>query len=143
MSKYIAVYVFVLAALGVVALDLLLDDSAEPVNVFTFADNQRETDEKQAAHHRFSAVLQPTISALCKEEIPLKEACANVYAAALAYSPTYLRMLSITESGKGIEEKIAHNLIGHANDRIECAGGDRARRASLQAELRDLFDEAH
>jgi hypothetical protein len=138
MSKYITIYVIVLAALGLIAIDLLTSDSAEPAVAFAFVENEQETNEKVTAHQRFRTVLQPTIRALADGKIALRDASADVYTAAQANSPIYLQMTAITEPGKSVEERIAHNLIGHLEDLIESEIVAPARLAALQAELSEM-----
>jgi hypothetical protein len=138
MTKYIALYVFVLAALGFVALDLLVADIGDPMTTFSLPENQQETDAKLAAHKQFSMVLHAAIRALSAGQIPLREACANVYEAAHAHSPIYLYMIAKVEAGTCVEEKIAHNLVGHVEDRIQNDPAKQARLVVLELELREM-----
>lgn len=143
MSKYVALYVIVLAGLGLIAMEQLDAESGHPQAIFSLVENQRETDEKAGARQRFRAVFEPTIHALMDGQISLREACAKVYATAQVHSPVYLKMLESVEPGRCIEERIGHNLVGHARDQVVSVPNSTARVALLEAELQEMVSPIH
>ena len=61
MSKYLALYVIALGALGLVGLELVVCDTENQETIHGFVSNERETVEKVSAHRTRMRPRQPRL----------------------------------------------------------------------------------
>lgn len=138
MTKHLTLMTFASMILGSVCLNCTLD--AIPGHL-AIAPNDQETRQKLEAHNRFRSVLIPTIDALSRGQIRLRDACDRVCRAAELHSPTYFSLVPRSDPGRCLHESIARNLLAHVRDRAEFAPELCPYVSQVELELQEIVEE--
>ncbi|HZZ81500.1 MAG TPA: hypothetical protein VFE62_23560 [Gemmataceae bacterium] len=97
-----------------------------------------EVRQKMATHRCFRETLESTLQALEHDEISLADAASRVRDASQAWWPIYLADTDRLESGWTPTERIARNLIGHLENRVEFNPDLNSRVQALRLELHSI-----
>ena len=119
-------------------VDNVWDDVEEILEVQMF---ESATAERFATYRCFKEGLDATVSELADGEVTLLEGQTRVRALALQYYPGYLQDINVSESRHPAELRIAHNLVGHVENRFENRPDIGHRLTALEEELKNLHGE--
>ena len=126
----------VLATAGIIALktmdvSALLPDPRD----FWPETNQQNVQNYYAFKAQFSGILNE----LGAEKITLREANFRVESLARSLWPNYIANLSMSETGKTQQERMARNLVGHIKNFAEFGELPVSRGIAVEAELDEML----
>lgn len=75
--------------------------------------NEAQIEERLKNYECFKQTFDDSLEALADAELSLKQAHAQVNAAARQFYPLYIQYLATVEPGRTDEDRVAHNLVGH------------------------------
>jgi hypothetical protein len=141
MNRYATFLAAVTLATGFAALRTTDESSHETVDLQEALAAGEKVKDLLTQYRAFKGTFETTIESLRHGQIRLKEARVIVRETAERHYPKYLKMLTLSEKGAKVDERVARNLVGHVHTIESYHPTQPSPLAKLDQELRDLLTE--